>query len=284
MKKLLLLMTIVLSAQISMAGGGWPKLKGELYLKFSEYWIIADQHFTINGSIDPNLTRANYITSVYAEYGFTNRFTGIVYFPFFSRATVNEQVSGTTGDVLIPGEAINSIGDTDIQLKYGLLQNGSVKVSVSLTLGIPTGESAGGSDGSLQTGDGEFNQMITVDASRSFPLGKLNTYATISAGFNNRTQGFSDEIRYGAEAGILYKKFIGILRLQGIHSLKNGDSNFNGSGTSLYGNNITYIALSPEIGYRITEKTGISAGIGTALYGELIFANPTYTIGIFLDL
>jgi len=281
-----LVLSIVLSSVsfLSLAGGGWPKLRGELYLKFSEYWIIADKHFTINGSIDPNLTRGNFITSVYAEYGVTNRFTTIVYFPFFSRATLNEQVSGTTGDVIVPGDAINRIGDTDIQLKYGILQNVSVKVSLSLTLGLPTGESSGGRDGSLQTGDGEFNQLISVDASRSFPIGRLNTYATISAGFNNRTRGFSDEVRYGVEAGVLYGKFIGILRLQGIHSLKNGDINFNSSGTSLYGNNVTYVALSPEVGYKITDKTGISAGIGTALYGELIFANPTYTVGIFLEL
>ncbi len=284
MNKFVLLFICCFYSVSLMAGGGWPKPKGKLYIKFSEYWIIADQHFTIDGSIDPNLTRGNFITSVYAEYGITNRLTGIVYFPFFSRATLNEQVSGTTGDILIPGEAINSIGDTDLQLKYGLFQEGSVKVSISLTLGIPSGESSGGSDGSLQTGDGEFNQMITLDASRSFPIGKLNTYATLTAGFNNRTRGFSDELRYGIEAGIIYKNFIGILRLQGIHSLKNGDSNFNSSGTSLYGNNITYIALSPEIGYKFSSKAGISAGIGTALYGELIFANPTYTVGVFLDL
>lgn len=286
MKKALLIFFVIWLAvpSVTMAGGGWPKLKGKLYLKFSEYWVIADQHFTVGGGIDPNLTRGNFITSVYAEYGITNRLTGIVYFPFFSRATLNEQVSGTTGDVIIPGEAINSIGDTDIQIKYGLFQNGSFKTAVSLTLGLPTGVSEGGSDGSLQTGDGEFNQMISFDVSRSFPIGKLNTYASIMAGFNNRTKNFSDEFRYGFEAGIVQGNFIGILRFQGIQSLKNGDPNFNSSGTSLFGNNVSYFSFQPEVGYKFTEKVGISASIQTALYGELIFANPAFTVGAFFDL
>ncbi len=129
--------------QSAEAGGGWPQRKGKIYLKLSGWWVVADQHFTSSGMIDPNLTRANYITSLYAEYGITNRLTGIVYFPFFSRAVVNEQLSGTTGDVILEGDAINSVGDTDIQLKYGLFQNGSVKVSTSLTLGLPTGISSG---------------------------------------------------------------------------------------------------------------------------------------------
>jgi hypothetical protein len=268
----------------AMAGGGWPKPKGRLYIKLSEYWVIANQHFTIGGGIDPNLTRGNFITSVYAEYGVTNRLTGIVYFPFFSRATLNEQVSGTTGDVIIPGEAINSIGDTDIQLKYGLFQEGPFKTSVSLTLGLPTGVSEGGSDGSLQTGDGEFNQMVSIDVSRSIPIGKLNTYASLMVGFNNRTRNFSDEFRYGLEAGIVQGRFIGILRFQGIQSLKNGDPNFNSSGTSLFGNNVSYLAFQPEVGYKFTDKFGISASVGMALFGELIFANPSFTVGAFFDL
>lgn len=266
------------------AGGGWPQRKGKIYLKLSGWWVVADQHFTNTGLIDPNLTRANYITSIYAEYGISNRLTGIVYFPFFSRAVLNEQISATTGDVIIEGDAINSIGDTDFQLKYGLFQNGSIKVSTSLTLGLPTGNSSGGRDGSLQTGDGEFNQMLSIDASRSFSIRGLNAYATLTAGFNNRTEGFSDEFRFGAETGLIVGKWIGVLRINGIQSLHNGDDNFNSNGTSLFGNNVSYVAFSPEIGYKVTEKIGVSAGYSTAFSGELILARPSFTIGVFANL
>ncbi len=282
----LLVLTLIFSISISsvLAGGGWPREKGKIYMKLSGWWIVADQHYTNTGMIDPNLTRANYLTSIYAEYGITNRLTGIVYFPFFSRAVVNDQVSGTTGELISEGDALNSIGDTDIQLKYGILQEGSVKISLSLTLGLPTGNSSGGRDGSLQTGDGEFNQLITVDASRSFPLGKINTYATLSAGFNNRTEGFSDEFRYLVEAGLTIGKFIGIVRINAVHSLKNGEDNFNSSGTSLFGNNVSYTAFSPEIGFNISDKFGLTAGYSTAFSGELIFARPSFTAGVFVNL
>jgi hypothetical protein len=270
--------------QSAEAGGGWPQRKGKIYLKLSGWWVVADQHFTSSGMIDPNLTRANYITSLYAEYGITNRLTGIVYFPFFSRAVVNEQLSGTTGDVILEGDAINSVGDTDIQLKYGLFQNGSVKVSTSLTLGLPTGISSGGRDGSLQTGDGEFNQIVSVDISRSFPIRKLNTYGTISLGFNNRTEGFSDEFRYLIEGGVTFGKWIAILRLNGVQSLMNGDDNFDSNGTSLFGNNVSFNAFSPEVGFKMTEKVGISASYSTAFSGELIFARPSFSVGIFANL
>ncbi len=277
----ILIFTIVFT---SFSGGGWPQQKGKIYLKLSGWWIVADQHYTNNGMIDPNLTRANYISSVYAEYGFTDRLTGVIYFPFFSRAVVNEQISGTTGDVIAEGDAINSLGDTDIQLKYGLIQNGSIKVSVSLTLGLPTGNSSGGRDGSLQTGDGEFNQLLTVDASRSFPIGKVNTYVTLSAGFNNRTKGFSDEARFLVEGGVIIGPWIGILRINGVNSLKNGDSNFTSTGTSLFGNNVSYTAFSPELGFKVNEKFGLTVGYSTAFSGELIFARPSYTVGLFATL
>lgn len=283
-KRYISLILLFVLAYTTYAGGGWPRKKGKIYAKLSTWWIVADQHYTSSGMIDPNLTRANYISSLYAEYGFTDKLTGIIYFPFFSRAVVNEQVSGTTGEVISEGDAINSLGDTDVQLKYGLFQQGSIKVSLSLTLGIPTGNASGGRDGSLQTGDGEFNQMVTLDASRSFPVGRLNTYATLSAGFNNRTQGFSDEYRYLIEGGVIIGKFIGILRINGVKSLKNGDVNFNSSGTSLFGNNVSYTAFSPEIAFKINDSFGVTAGYSTAFSGELIFARPSYTAGIFIEL
>ncbi|ELR72937.1 hypothetical protein C900_00898 [Fulvivirga imtechensis AK7] len=280
--RLVLAVFLIASASTAMAGGGWPQPKGKVYLKLSQWWVISDQHFTNTGQIDPNLTRGAFNTSIYGEYGFTDRLTGILYFPFFSRATLNEQVSGTTGMLISEGDAVNSVGDADISLKYGLITNKPIVVSASLTLGLPLGNDSGGRDGSLQTGDGEFNQMITIDVSKSFKIGDLYPFLTVSAGFNNRTNDYSDEFRYGVEGGITFKKFTGILRVYGIKSLQNGEENFNAMGTSLFANNVEYMSFSPELAYNFTESLGISASYGTAFSGKLIYANPSYSVGVFL--
>ena len=266
------------------AGDGWIQKKNQGYFKLSQYWIIADQHYTNTGGIDPNATRATYVTSLYGEYGFSDRLTGILYFPFFVRALQYEQVSGTTGEVILPGEAVNSMGDTQLTIKYGLIQSDKIALSGSVSIGLPFGKNDGGSDGSLQTGTGEWNQMARLDASKSFRVGQVYPFASVYTGFNNRTNGFSDEFRFGGKVGLSLDKFYIQLALDAVESLKNGDPNFNSDGTGLYSNNAEYLALTPEVGYSITERFGISATYSGALSGKLIFAAPAFSVGAFFSL
>ena len=283
MNKLLIIILLSTPA-ISFAGGGWPQPKKKGYFKLNQFWLISDQHYTSSGGIDPNATRGTYFTSLYGEYGLSDRFTAILYLPFFARVTLSEQVSGTTGDVISEGDAHNSIGDIDIAMKYALVYNKPIVVGLTLLLGLPTGDAEGGRDGSLQTGDGEFNQLIRLDVSSSFKIGNQYPYASAYVGFNNRTGGYSDEFHYGIETGISLNKFIPIVRLYGVRSFQNGEPNFNSDGASLFSNNREYLVLSPELSYKISDKVGITASAGFALSGKLIFANPAYNIGVFLQL
>lgn len=283
--KNLRLLTILFFANflfISTAFANWPQGKNKGYLKLFQWWVIADQHYTGTGQIDPNLTNGIFNTGLYAEYGFTDRLTGIVYFPFYSRAYFNNSQSRVTGDIIQEGEAINSIGDTDISLLYNFYKQNDWYLSATLTLGLPLGESAGGTQGNLQTGDGEFNQLIRVDLNKSYQIGKVNTFYTAYAGYNNRSNGFSDELRYGVEAGggFFDNSILGIVRLTGIKSLFNGDSNDPINSTSLFANNSELITISPEIAYNITPNFGVSATGAYALYGRIIFANPSYAVGV----
>jgi len=283
--KLFITILLFLGIQLPMlAGGGWPQPKGKGYFKLSQYWIIANQHFTNTGEIDPNGTRGSYFTNVYGEYGITDRLTGVAYWPFYARASVYEQRSATTGQVITPGDAINGVGDLDLAIKYGLTPGKRIAASASLLLGVPLGESSGGFDGTLQTGDGEFNQILQLDAGTSFRIGNLYPYTNVFVAFNNRKNGFSDEFRYGIEVGVEYKFIFAVLRVNGIRSFKNGENNFNTAGTSLFANNAEYLAITPEISLKISEKMGISANIGTAAWAKLIFANPTYSVGAYLKL
>ena len=266
------------------AGGGWPQAAGRGFFKLSQWILVSDQHYTDSGRLDPNVTQGIFTTSLYAEYGFTDRLTGILYLPLFSRTYFNNTISATTGEVLTPGEAINGLSDADISLKYGLIVNKPVVLSATLTLGIPLGESSGGSAGNLQLGDGEFNQLIQLDAGTGFKIGKQNAYANAFVGYNNRTNNFSDEIRFGVETGITFGKLTTIFRLFGIESLQNGDLEAGINSTSIFANNSEHLTFAPEVAYQVTEKWGVSAGFGTALSGKIIFANPSYNVGVFFKL
>jgi hypothetical protein len=287
MKNIITLFLLMLFANSTFAGGGWPQPKGWGFFKLSEYWLISDQHFTDNGEIDPNTTMGLFNTSLYAEYGFTNRLTGVLYFPFFSRAYMNNTISGTTGETLIPGEAINSLGDTDLGIKYGLTLNKPLALSATLTFGLPLGNNNGGEAGNIQTGDGEFNQILQLDAGSGFALGKISAYANVYAGVNNRTEGYSDEFRYGLEAGVTFwkKKVTAIARFTGIKSFKNGDLPAERSNsTSIFANNTEFLSFSPEVAYQLNDKWGVSASVGTALFGKIIFASPAYSFGVYYKL
>lgn len=270
----------------AIAGGGWTQPKGGIYLKLSEWWIISNQHFTDAGLIDPNTTSGIFNTSFYGEYGITDRLTAVAYVPFFSRSYMNNVVSGTTGEVLIPGEAINSFGDTDLSIKYALNKKGVIRTAATLTLGLPLGNNSGGSQGNLQTGDGEFNQLLQLDASSSFQIKNTSIYGTATFGFNNRTKGFSDELRYGIEvgAGLFKNKFWLIGRITGVESLQNGTLSSEANSTSIFANNSEFTSYSIEAAVYLTKQFGVSASYASAFRGQIIFANPSYSVGVFLDL
>lgn len=287
MIKYLLFILALSVAMPSWAGGPWTQPQGKGYFKLSEWWTIFNQHYTDAGKIDPNTTTGVFNTTIYAEYGLTNRFTAVLNFPFISRNYMNNVVSGTTGDILIPGEAINTLGDTELGFKYALTQPGKLPLSLSLILGLPFGEDAGGEQGNLQTGDGEFNQMLQLDigAGTSFS-NQLSVYTSAYTAFNNRTNGYSDEFRFGIEAGLGFfqQKLWTIFRLQGTESLKNGETAETITSTSLFANNAEHTSITVEAAYYITTKLGVSASFATALRGEIIAARPSYSFGVFLDM
>jgi hypothetical protein len=271
----------------SFAGSDWPQPKGQGYFKLNQWWLIADQHYTDAGQIDPNLTAGIFNTSLYAEYGLGQRLTGVVYFPFFSRNYFNNQVSATTGEILKEGEAINSIGDTDISLRYALTKPGSsIALSATFLMGLPLGENAGGSENSLQTGDGEFNQMLQLGLGTSFGNDKIGIYTKLSVGVNNRTNDFSDEFRYGAELGfgLLNSKLWLVTRLTGVESFQNGKLASEVVNSSIFANNAEFTSIGFEANYYLTKKIGISAGYATAFRGQIIYAAPSYSLGVFYDM
>lgn len=281
MKKAIIMLTLILLQQVLFAGGGWPQPKGKGYFKINQYAIRSSGYFAPNGEVIDIATTGIYISSFYGEYGLTDRLTLIGYVPFFSRATLNEQVS-SNGTLIAEGDSFNSFGDTDLTIKYGLITNKPIVLSASLTFGLPFGNNQGGRTGVLQTGDGEFNTLIALEASRGFNGGKgwVNTLI----GFNDRSNNFSDEFRWGFEVGHkLGDKLFAAVKLYSVNSLNNG-SDIETPANGIFSNNIEYLGFTPEINYQFNEKFGVSASIGGALSAKRILASPGYSLGVFMTL
>ena len=203
-KRVCIALFIVSFSTSLFAGGPWTQKKGLGYYKISEWWLVYDKHYTSTGQLDPNTTAGVFNTFFYAEHGVSDRFTALVSANIFARNLNNNVVSKTTGELLIPGEAINGIGDIDVAGKWAINKPGaSTPMAVTVLLGIPTGQVGKGQFENLQTGDGEFNQMLQFDIGRGFKLiPGLQTHASGFLALNNRTRGFSDEFRYGGEFGL----------------------------------------------------------------------------------
>ncbi len=267
--------------------GQWSKGKGNGYYKLSAWYLNTDQHFTDTGDIDPNATRTQFNINIYAEYGISNRLDVIAYVPFFARATQNNIFSGTNGSLIQPGEEINAFGDIDLGFNYNFFKKGNWSASAKLLFGLPSGEDAGGSDGSYQTGDGEFNQYLSGLLGYSTSFNDTPFFAKTYVGINNRTQNFSDELRFGLESGInIFNKKVWLIgRLDLVQSLQNGSLNAqNAAQGSIFANNVEYTSVGIEANYYITKKLGVSAGFNSAISGRIIAANASVTGGIFLDI
>lgn len=278
MKRIVLtiLLTTVLGGIIH-AQSAWNKPKGGGFLKLSEDIIVSDQFYNAEGSIVDITSTGIYITSLYGEYGLTKKLTGYFYVPFI-RSTLNAQRQINSG-ITIPGDEANSIGDSNIGIAYGIKQQGAFVLNASLTLGLPIGDTRGGDTQLLQSGDGEFNQLIRLNAGYSFYPAPV--YATAAIGFNNRTNGFSDEFHLNLEAGVSFIKNLNVaLKVNTITSFENG--NPQASQTGIFSNNLEFVAIGPEVAYDISQSFGVSANVFGAFSGQNILANPSFGIGAYL--
>lgn len=258
----------------------WTQKKGSGYFKIGAWFLEADQHYTDQGLIDPNATRGIFVSSLYASYGVSDKITVVSYIPYI-RTYQNDQAF-TSGISIQEGEALNNLGDIDIAAEFQILKKPKWVLSTSLVLGIPSGNNSGGSDGSYQTGDGEFNQMVKLLVGASFKIAKRSFYAKGSFGFNNRTNGFSDEIRLGFETGSKFfkNKFLLLARLGTVQSLFNGNLSAENSNGSIFANNTEFTSLGSELNYFITKKWSASLGYSTAFNGRNIYAAPSIACGI----
>ncbi len=271
-----LILFLFLFASKSVAGG-WNQPKGSGFFKVGQFFLFADKYFDLEGRVTPLTTSGFFSTHIYGEYGIHEKITVGGYVPFLFHTFVN----GTryeSGRPDIPPREQTYFGDVDLFVQYGLIQNKSIVLSTSLLLGIPTGNSTG----LLTSGDGEFNQMIRVDA--GYSASSLPLFAGLSLGFNNRTSNFSDEIRLNAEVGMTFKdRYVLIVKNLNTRSLLNGDVTVVQGG--IFSNDVDYSFVGPELLVRnFLGGVGVTANYFFTLAGKNTVANDTFSVGLFLEL
>lgn len=277
MKKLLTGLALSTLSLSAFAGGGWTQAKKEGYFKLGQSYIFADQFYSKSKEKTSITEFSLYTTSLYGEYGFTDRVTGLLFAPLYVRSVLNRQVSANTGAELAAGDAFGGLGDIDLGFKIALVKDKPIVVAASLVFGLPTGGVGKGDTELLQSGDGEFNQLIQLDASGS----TNDFFFGAKIGFNNRTEGFSEEFRYGVEAGYSKTdKWYFLSKYDAVTSLMNGDENA-GNGGSIFSNNIEYNVVTAELGVHVTPKFGVSATVLIPTAGRNTLSAPNYNLGLF---
>lgn len=261
------------------AGGGWPQKKSKGYIKLSEWWVIADQFYNDKGDIQAMEKIGLFNTNMYAEYGITDKFTIMLNSAIFSHTFNEITITDFEGNGILSKVSDNSIGDMDLSFKYGIYEGNGYSSAITLTAGIPLGKTNDSIYKLLQTGDGEFNQILQLDLGKSLGKGYANVYTA----YNNRTEGFSDEFRFGFEFGrSFFTNKLGLtLRTFGIFSMRNGSNTEVDQFVSVFSNNTEYISIQPEINYNFSDRWGLSASVGGAVYGKNIMARPSYSFGVF---
>ena len=262
----------------------WAQEKGKGYYKVGVWWLEADEHYTNVGAIDPNATRGLFISSFFGRYGLNENLTVVGYIPH-TRVYQNSQVF-SSGRATISGEEFSSLGDSNLGLEYQWYRKRGWAISTSLTLGLPTGNSSGGSDGSYQTGDGEFNQIVRLHFGRSYRLWQHRFYAKANFGINQRSKGFSDEFRAGVETGtkILAQKVLVLGRVNLIESFQNGTLDASTSNGSIFANNVEVINLGSELIFDLYKNWRFSLSASYPVRGRVIYRAPALSTGLSLQL
>lgn len=155
--KQLVLSVLFCFSFLTVSAGAWLQGKSKGYFKLNYSLMQASTYYNNEGVISSTLNQSFNQASLYGEYGITKKLDIIVTVPFYAKHEMLDL------DILL-----ESIGDIDIAFKIPINYIDKFKTSLSLKFGIPTGDNLGGEDFFLQTGDGEFNQELTLDFSRSF--------------------------------------------------------------------------------------------------------------------
>jgi hypothetical protein len=267
---------IIISFSTSLSAGAWTQKANGGFYKLGVRYISATNYYDKEGKKNeiPKLT--NLFLSLYSEYGATDQLTIIANLSVLESIKIEDQEYN--GILVSKGSSNSGLADSEIGARYRIWQGEGSLLSTELFLGIPIGNSKNRMG--LNTGDGEFNQILNILYGKSFY--PLPSYLSAQVGFNNRNAGFSDEIKYAIEIGYnLYPSILLALKIHGVETLENGSKNVLGGMYGLHSNNQKYLAFGPELSYSFANSMGFAIGFESAANAANVLSAIAYSIGIY---
>ena len=116
----------------------------------------------------------------------------------------------------------------------------------------------------------------------SYKIGKLYFYGKTGLAFNQRSKGFSDEIRWNIETGtsLFNRKLLLLGRMNWLNSLFNGSLSALTSNGSIFANNVEVLNLGAEMIFSPTDKLGIALSYSSPINGRLIYKGNILSGGV----
>lgn len=271
------ILLIIFSVKIGFSQSGWTREKGGFYVKTGVFTLSGRQYFNPKGELNIANTFHQTALTAYGEYGITKNLTALFNYPFY-------KFQGYKNFSTVSG-----IGDPQFELKWAIYKKIpviAVSVGAEIPLANPSNISISHTEiapgireqVNLPTGDGDFNQWITVALSGS--LGNTPSWLTIWGQYNNRTKGFRDQRKLGFELGYKWSpRFWTNVRLNSVFT-QNKNGNFN---TFISGDGAEYTTVLVGAAYEFLKHWSITFDFQN--YNDFIakrrnvYSTPLYQIG-----
>lgn len=261
MRRLWLAVALIVSPTLASAQA-WIRPAGEIYANVGVTTMSSDGAYGADTTRqDIGATYTQTALTLYAEAGVIDRWLQIsLGGELYRRNTLSGR--GTT----------EGVGDLQAGAWVGLLQDGPVRLSAGLLVGLPTGDPTPSVEGAggealaplLPTGDGEVDYEPRIIAGSSFGGGgwPLRHYAVAELGYAFRSEGIDDGVRYRLELGSQLPRWPRIWLMTRIHGLRSlaseAEAGQEGLRFSGLGQGVSYGALGVELYGRIVDQLGIS--------------------------
>jgi protein XagA len=237
---------------------------------------LSNSYFDSNKDKIKIRTNGLYISYLSGEYAISKRLDVFIDFPYLVTTTINNIKYRQSGNV-DEGDALSSLGDFGLGTKLRIPVGTSFTVAPYLMLSFPFGKKQDvGTETDLQTGDGEFNQILGVEV--RYKIEKRNIELLTFGAINNRTEHYSDEIRFGAQAGYSWKKINLKISLDVIESLFNDTAPV--SLNSIFSNHLEVVSPGVTTAYNIRNNFWVYGSYSFVAYGRNILDAPAIGLGV----
>ena len=279
MKRIISIIVIFITISNIVFAEGWTKKAGSGYYALDFRFISSKKFHNQDGENISFNGIKDLAYNLYSEFGITDNLTIKLNFPFYKSLEVNSPDDEFN---LTEDNNNSGVGDLDLGVRYKIKTFGNTTIAASLTFGIPINdEYIYGNSKKFALGDGEFNQIFGFEA--GYSLYPLPVYISGSLKFNNRNEGFSDQVMIGIEGGYKFSKsFLLNLRFSYLKSLNNGRKKIIDTFIPIQANNQEFLAIKMGAFYNFYKKLGIAATSVFGLSAKNILSAPVFSIGIYI--